>query len=327
MQVGNKGIALLKRKAEGLCQWNVNNLIAGLLIVPVLIVPLITQAATIAGATTGQLNVEPTGAAVYNIPITVPPGIAGIEPKLSLVYNSQRGNGLLGVGWNLSGLSAITRCPKTLVEDGVKAGIKYDATDRYCLDGQRLVVSNGGTYGANNTEYRTERDSFSKIVSAVDTNTGLLWFKVTTKSGQIIEYGHTSDSAIEAQGKTAIRVWAMNKVSNVKGNYLTVSYIEDNANGQYYPDHIDYTGNATAVKPLTPVKSVKFVYDATRTDTTPLYEQGSLIKTTVRLANIQTYAGSKWIKDYQLGYELSAPTQRSRLKTLTECDGKRRRTA
>lgn len=331
MQVGNKEIALLQRKVEELCQWNASQLIASLLIVPLLIAPQITLAATIAGATTGQLNVEPTGAAVYNIPITVSPGIAGIEPKLSLIYNSQRGNGLLGVGWSLTGLSAITRCPKTLIEDGVKVGIQYDATDRYCLDGQRLVVSNGGTYGANNTEYRTERDSFSKIVSYGGTaaTAGPAYFKVLTKAGQILEFGNTVeatdaqsrtiDSRIEAQGKTAIQVWALNKISDIKSNYLTISYVEDKTNGQYYPDRIDYTGNTTANKATD--KSVRFIYDTARTDITPMFEQGSQIKITALLKNIQTYAGSKWIKDYQLVYELSAPTQRSRLKTLTECDG------
>lgn len=273
--------------------------------------------ATTIGATPGSHQVSPSGAFTYTIPIAVPPGAAGIEPKLSLAYNSQGGNGLLGMGWNLSGLSGIHRCPKTVAQDGVLGGVNYDANDRYCLDGQRLVAISGA-YGANATEYRTESESYSRIASYGSQGSGPSWWKVWTKSGQIIEYGNTADSRIEAQGKTEVMLWALNQLSDTLSNYLTVTYIEDNPNGQYYPDRIDYTGNSSAAK--SSLNSVRFVYE-TRPDIVPAYHAGSLNKATVRLTNVQSYAGATLSRDYRLAYEQSPSTQRTRVATLMECAG------
>jgi hypothetical protein len=49
-----------------------------------------------------------------------------MQPKLSINYNSNVGNGQLGVGFSLSGLSAIHRCAKTIVTDGIKGGVNYN---------------------------------------------------------------------------------------------------------------------------------------------------------------------------------------------------------
>src|SRR6266852_9250990 len=109
-----------------------------------LIVPTPVQAqTTVAGFTPGSFRVTETEAAGYRSPIRVPPGIAGMEPSLALVYNSQAGNGLVGVGWSLEGLSAITRCRTTAAQDGVRGGINYDLNDGYWLDGQRLMLIAG----------------------------------------------------------------------------------------------------------------------------------------------------------------------------------------
>jgi hypothetical protein len=176
-------------------------------------------AATVPGATPGNFGVTESGAATYSIPITVPPGTAGMEPNLSLDYSSQRSNGIAGIGWLISGLSAITRCPHTLVNDGIVRGVHFDAYDRFCLDGQRLVLVNGANYGDVGAEYRTEIETFSKIVSYGGSTGDPQYFKVWTKAGQIIEYGNTADARVEAQGRTVAGAWAVNKISDTVGNY------------------------------------------------------------------------------------------------------------
>src|SRR3954465_7298047 len=92
--------------------------------------PWMSQGQTVAGRSPGSFSVSELGAATYSIPIQVPPGVAGIEPRLTIAYNSQGGNGLLGVGWSLSGLSTVTRCPMTYAQDGVKGGVNFDWNDR-----------------------------------------------------------------------------------------------------------------------------------------------------------------------------------------------------
>ena len=62
----------------------------------------------VVGTINGQESVSSSGAAIYNIPIDVPPGINGMVPHLNLTYNSQSSNGTLGIGWNLAGLSMIS---------------------------------------------------------------------------------------------------------------------------------------------------------------------------------------------------------------------------
>ncbi len=243
-----------------------------------------------------------------------------MQPRLALSYNSQSGNGLLGMGWNLEGLSAITRCPRTMASDGARGGVNLDANDRYCLDGQRLLVVSG-SYGAANSEYRTEREVFSRIVAVGTAGSAPQSFIVKTKAGLTMEYGATADARIEAQGKSEVRAWALNKMQDVKGNYLTISYTEDSINGDYRPERIDYSGNQGAG--VAPLQSVRFVYQS-RSDSVPLYQSGALIKTAMRLSNIQTYAKvgatDTLIHDYRLEYEYSPATLRSRLSKISQCN-------
>jgi len=278
----------------------------------------VSSQTTIAGATPGGFQVSETGAAVYSIPIQVPSGIAGLAPKLALVYSSQAGNGIAGVGWNIAGLSAIQRCPLSPVQDNKRRGVQYDSRDRYCLDGQRLVAVSG-TYGADGTEYRTERESFSRVISYGVAGSGPAWFKVWTKAGLVMEFGNTADSRIEAkQGQAHVRVFALNKVSDLSTNYWTVIYNEDTVNGEFYATRIDYTGNST--RALSPSASVRFSY-AARPD--PVYTNvgGAPVRMSVRITNVQTYFGNAMVKDYRLAYQQATGTSRSRLTSVTECSG------
>ncbi|MBL9133122.1 MAG: hypothetical protein JNG86_18070, partial [Verrucomicrobiaceae bacterium] len=46
-------------------------------------------------------------------------------------------------GFSLSRPSTISRVGRPVAQDGVKAGVNFDANDRFALDGQRLIAING----------------------------------------------------------------------------------------------------------------------------------------------------------------------------------------
>jgi Salmonella virulence plasmid 65kDa B protein len=265
----------------------------------------------------GQFAVTQTGAATYTIPIAVPPGTAGVVPSLSLEYSNQSSNGLLGIGWTLGGLPSIGRCPRTIAQDGASGGVNFDANDRFCMEGERLVVVSG-TYGADGAVYRTEVDTFSKIISHGTAGSGPAWFEVHTKSGQIMEFGHTADSLVLAQGKATARIWALDKLSDTKTNYFTVTYTTDATNGQYFPARIDYTGNGAGS--VGTYNSVQFAY-ASRPDNIPQYQAGSLSLGTVRLTDIKVYAGATLVSDYQMAYQQSPTSNVSEIASVKACGG------
>ncbi|MBI3771675.1 MAG: hypothetical protein HY272_03130 [Gammaproteobacteria bacterium] len=292
------------------------------------------------GATPASFAVNANGSATYTIPIQVPPGFNGIEPKLAIIYNSQQGNGLLGVGWSLSGLSAISRCPGTIAVDGARSGIDLTA-ERFCLDGQRLIKSATGT-GYN--EYRTEIDSFSRIrayFTGSGTSTAINpdYFKVWTKSAQILEYGNTSGNTSNSKilmGTSAL-TWGLNRQQDIRkdaggndvaGNFLNVTYATTSAYipnstqafgaGVLYPTKIEYS--AAPYSGFTPVlRSVEFVYQ-TRTDNkNTKYVAGYSVLTNALLDKVVTKYSGTTVRSYDLDYENETTgAARSRLTNVYE---------
>lgn len=100
------------------------------------------------GRLPGQFSVTSTGAATYDIALAIPAGINGLTPQIALHYSSTAGDGPLGVGWSIAGLSEISRCSKTAATNGAAQGIHFDTTDQFCLDGMPLVKEAGGSNSA-----------------------------------------------------------------------------------------------------------------------------------------------------------------------------------
>lgn len=268
----------------------------------------------------GQSSVDNQGQFSYNIPIVVPPGTAGMAPALSLAYSSANGDGFEGIGWTLNGLPSITRCPRTQTLDSIHGGVNYNSDDRFCLNGQRLMLT-GGTYGADGSTYGTYIDGMANVVlhCASPCANGPDWFEVQLKDGTVLQLGHTTDSYVQAVGTAIARAWMINRRTDVKGNYFTVTYTE--SQGQAYPTRIDYTARDTSPV-LAAYNSVQFIYrSGTRPDVMPAYKAGSLQEYTKLLSDIETFVGATMVLDYKLGYRLGTTTTHSRLTSLTLYDG------
>ncbi len=242
------------------------------------------------GHTEGAINVLPTGGASYTIPITLPPGTKGVVPSVSVVYNSQSGNGMMGMGWNIAGLSAISRTGKNMHYDGQVSPVKLNYEDFFALDGNRLE------WDAATSSYRTKMETFSKVTSFGNSAGSPDWFKVEAKNGMIYEYGNTVDSKYRDENNTVTISWQLNKMSDQYGNY--VSYVYEMNGRELRIKEINYTGNAS----FAPYNKIAFSYQD-RTDKATLYLAGSAVASNSLLTQIMvTTEGSIQVKKYAFEY-------------------------
>jgi hypothetical protein len=244
------------------------------------------------GSLPGAASVSPTGGAVYSVPIHVPPGSAGIQPNISLVYNSQSGDGLLGRGWNISGISSITRISQSHFLDDYVSGINFDDNDRFALDGNRLILVSG-TYGKAGSVYRTEQETYQNI-SLFGTGSSQ-YFVVTTKDGHTLEYGNISTSRVTLSGTGKVLTWKINKWKDLNNCFIEYQYKQEN--GEIFIDKIKYTG-----KGVTPGdNTIAFYYDE-RSDKKTLYLGGGKMVKKHLLRQIKVFSFSELQKAFKFRY-------------------------
>lgn len=271
----------------------------------------------VVGKIPGELNVGASGNAAYTIPISCPPGVNGVQPNISLVYNSQSGNGIAGWGWNLGGLSMISRVPKNYYYDNEKSGIIWDKYSPLALDGQRLVVNGPLVSSSDTIEYRTENDESNKIVGYNITAWGPKYFKIFQKDGNVLEYGNRSSLASYFPVKSSSLNlpdtefynfgWALHKITDPNHNFVEYVYATNNSlSGSYsFSDtrlsSIIYGHEENGSKQI--VATIYFEYDVIA-NMGPMYIDGMetrnrncLKKIVVKGLNSQT------LETYDLKYE------------------------
>lgn len=237
--------------------------------------------------------VDQIGGAAITIPIEVPAGVKGMQPNLSLVYNSHRGYGLAGWGWDLAGISSIQRTGKTFYHDNTIDGIRRDNTDNLLLDGERLLLKSGSNLCENST-YRTEHESFSLIT--MDDYQG---FTVQTKEGHILTYGDTYQSQL-VYGYSLAKIWYISKATDCNGNYITYTYNynRNSSVNDTYISKIEYSGNNNE----TPVASIEFSYEDIPHERFA-YDGGYRFSRTKILKSIRVKSAGTLLYTYLLTYD------------------------
>ncbi|WP_460692271.1 FG-GAP-like repeat-containing protein [Mucilaginibacter puniceus] len=271
------------------------------------------SASTDAGRTATAIDVSPSGAATYSVPIAVPPGISGVVPRIALVYNSQAGNGLAGYGWNISGLSSITRIAPTIFHDDTVGGVKGNIHDRYALDGQRLLLKSG-TYGADGAEYQTENYSNTKIVSHGSLGTGPggialgpQYFDVYYTDGSHAVYGQDTTS----RTKTSYGINYMDNPQNIRISYVytkayEVSLISQIAFG--------------ALSSGTAINQINFSYNS-RNRNEQMYVGGTPIFQQQILSQIDVVGNGSGYRTYALTQDTVAGLKYEQVSSIQELSG------
>lgn len=291
------------------------------------------------GTLTGTLSAGLDGQASYTMPLTVPRGRAGMEPSLALTYSSGAGNGPLGMGFAIKGLtSSITRCVHPHEQDGARR-IRFDAQRRFCLDGEPLVLL-AGKHGGVGSEYRTERESARRIV-ITEADVEPTAFEVWEPGGRVLEYAnyvqgthvhYAGFGEPEVPTSGLVRVaWSLTRVRDRQGNALELQYETHFTNDEpsaavHRLTRIDYTSGPM----LAPQRSVRVVYES-RPDPRDTYVSGVRLRIDYRVKRLELHAPAldsapelAWYYDF--GYVMpdspqATITGRSLLRSVTRCDG------
>ncbi len=172
-----------------------------------------------------------TGTGSMSVPIATSPGRSGFGSQLSLSYDSGAGNGIFGMGWNLS-LSAITR--KT--DKGLPRYWDAEESDVFILSGAEdlVPVLNGEDKiadierdGYRIRQYRPRIEGlFARIERWTNgSDPKDVFWRTISKDNITTWYGKTEASRIfDPSDKTHIFSWSICESYDDKGNVMVYEY-------------------------------------------------------------------------------------------------------
>lgn len=253
------------------------------------------------------------GAAHLDYPIWVPPGRRGMEPNLHLTYSSDRGNGWVGVGWDLS---------VGKIEVDTRFGTpRYDAnreSETYLLNGEPLIRDPGAAVRGSDVRFHRRREgAFDVIIrhgtspregtdaTSTSENSGSTYtWEVIGQAGTHSYFG----ASARARGSLAggnVYEWNISRTSDVYEN--SIEYRYDKTVSGYkgssvqavalYPLEIEYTkGKLAQPQVVITLRSVP------REDGFSSGRTGTLVDISRRLETIELRYGGNLFYAYNLRY-------------------------
>ena len=246
----------------------------------------------------------------------VVPGFRGLEPNLSLTYDSSRSvrfeagrnNQLLGLGWALSGASAIEAASEGRGAPSFESG----AENIFMLDRSELVpcgngagqASSGSSCSTNGT-HSTRIESYRKIKFYPEDNQWYVWNRDGTKF-TYRSLGYVSGASAPSDLADKYR-WVLTKVKDTHGNQVNYSYACFSL-PKCYLETITY--NET---------EIKFWRESRPVDDNISYASGdNIAKITSRYETISVKTSGTMVRAYKLDYEQSLSTKTSRLTKVQQ---------
>lgn len=279
------------------------------------------------------------GTATTSFPIKLPAGRAGMQPSLSVNYNSEGGNGWMGIGWDLS-------LPSISIDTRWGAP-RYDTakeTEIYSLAGSMLTLSTDGGYTnphrTGDISRTSERQFYPRIEGSYariirhGSNPNNYWWEVTDKMGNKSFYGGYTGTGVVSNAviKTSdgnIAHWALYRTEDTNGNYVQYSYAQGigTAGYEFYPKEISYTRHTDQQTPQ--YYKVTFILDSeigqpsARPDVRTNARLG-LVQSTSKLLNeikIELTDGlnPEKIRSYRFDYETKAFSKKQLIR-ISEFD-------
>lgn len=266
-------------------------------------------------------DVSNTGGLSYDYPIDVP-AFRGLEPKLSLNYNSSRKTkvggtyqGWLGYGWSLEGVPVIERMrPKMGIPSFQDSKIEAER-DIYALNGQPLFkcsdsrVSDGASCLAGGN-YVAEVENYLKI----SFNTSTRQWKVTGRDGTVTTFKAVGDiappSTTPAAGSDAHDLayrarWMATSIEDTNGNTVSFAY-------SCVELPLCYVTSITYNK-----RTISFLYED-RPDFVLMANGHTITTIKRRIEAILVKTGASETRGYQLDYSQAAGSGASQLASIQQ---------